>query len=85
MEARVRMDQVIIDFTIELREKDLSEVLRYSNTKGKQFNKQFGFLVLHFFNHQTHHRGQITTLLNQIKADVGVTDLLAIIPESEKL
>ncbi|MDE2009487.1 MAG: hypothetical protein KGJ09_05340 [Candidatus Omnitrophica bacterium] len=27
------------------------------------------------FNHQTHHRGQITTLLAQEGLDYGVTDL----------
>jgi uncharacterized damage-inducible protein DinB len=33
-------------------------------------------LVTHFFNHQTHHRGQITTLLSQAGVDYGSTDLL---------
>ena len=32
-------------------------------------------LVTHFFNHQTHHRGQLTTLLMQFGIDPGVTDL----------
>jgi uncharacterized damage-inducible protein DinB len=32
-------------------------------------------VVLHFFNHQTHHRGQLTTLLSQAGVDYGVTDL----------
>jgi len=32
------------------------------------------------FNHQTHHRGQVTTLLSQASIDPGVTDLL-MIPE----
>jgi uncharacterized damage-inducible protein DinB len=27
------------------------------------------------FNHQTHHRGQVTTLLKQAGIDPGVTDL----------
>lgn len=31
--------------------------------------------VLHFFNHQVHHRGQATTLLTQAGADVGPTDI----------
>ncbi|QKJ67210.1 damage-inducible protein DinB [Deefgea piscis] len=31
--------------------------------------------VQHFFNHQTHHRGQVSTLLMQQGIDVGVTDL----------
>lgn len=30
----------------------------------------------HFFNHQTHHRGQITTLLTQAGVELGVTDLV---------
>ncbi len=34
--------------------------------------------VTHFFNHQTHHRGQITTLLSQLGHDSGVTDLMAL-------
>ena len=34
-------------------------------------------LVTHMFNHQTHHRGQITTMLSQFGVDPGVTDLPA--------
>ncbi|WP_417586079.1 DinB family protein, partial [Nitrincola sp.] len=37
--------------------------------------------VLHFFNHQTHHRGQVSTLLSQAGVDIGVTDLMVQIPE----
>lgn len=44
-------------------------------------NKAFSSLVLHFFNHQTHHRGQVSTSLSQAGKDIGVTDLLAQIPE----
>lgn len=32
-------------------------------------------VVMHFFNHQTHHRGQLTTLLSQARVDYGTTDL----------
>lgn len=32
-------------------------------------------LVAHLFNHQTHHRGQVTTLLSQRGLDVGSTDI----------
>jgi uncharacterized damage-inducible protein DinB len=31
--------------------------------------------VQHFFNHQTHHRGQLGTLLTQCGVAVGITDL----------
>lgn len=33
-------------------------------------------LVAHMFNHQTHHRGQVTTLLSQYGIDPGDTDLM---------
>jgi uncharacterized damage-inducible protein DinB len=32
--------------------------------------------VTHFFNHQTHHRGQLTVLLTQRGIDPGPTDLI---------
>lgn len=31
--------------------------------------------VTHFFNHQTHHRGQVSALLGQCGLDYGVTDI----------
>jgi uncharacterized damage-inducible protein DinB len=32
-------------------------------------------LVVHLFNHQTHHRGQVHALLTSMGVDPGVTDL----------
>ena len=80
-EHRAWLDRQIISWIAELAESDLDVVLSYHNTKGIPANKRYSSLVLHFFNHQTHHRGQITALLSQAGADVGVTDLLALIPE----
>jgi uncharacterized damage-inducible protein DinB len=36
----------------------------------------FWVAATHFFNHQAHHRGQLTTLLMQAGVDPGVTDLI---------
>jgi uncharacterized damage-inducible protein DinB len=74
------LDHLIKRWAESLTEQDLEYVLRYANTKGVVSNKRFSSLVMHFFNHQTHHRGQATTLLFQAGQDVGVTDLLAVIP-----
>ncbi len=81
--AREEMDAVIENFINELSEHDLASPLRYQSTNGKTHTKRLGFLIQHFFNHQTHHRGQITTLLSQAGVDPGVTDLLMTIPEEE--
>ncbi|WP_229458781.1 DinB family protein [Massilia glaciei] len=37
-----------------------------------------------FFKHQTHHRGQLSTMLSQAGHEVGVTDLLALIPNQAR-
>lgn len=80
-ELRQELDQIIIRWCWEIEAADLEESLQYTNTKGQQYNKNFGQLIQHFFNHQTHHRGQVSTLINQAGIDLGVTDLLQVIPD----
>lgn len=79
-EHRHWLDTVIEAWAQSLIEADLDYVLNYSNMKGIAADKAFFSLVMHFFNHQSHHRGQVTTLLSQQGIDVGVTDLLELIP-----
>ena len=74
------LDQLIINWAPTLKEGELDHVLRYTNSLGVAGARNFYSLVMHFFNHQTHHRGQGTTLLSQAGVDAGVTDLLALIP-----
>ena len=76
---RAWLDQLIIDWANSLHESHLDQRLRYHNMRGVAAEKPFFGLLVHFFNHQTHHRGQVTTLLSQAGVDVGVTDLLALI------
>ncbi|MGB5706904.1 MAG: DinB family protein [Arenicellales bacterium] len=83
--ARKNLDQTLIELCQELNHQDLNVSLTYQNTKGITFSKPFSALVQHLFNHQTHHRGQVTTLFSQCGLNPGVTDLLAIIPEQEQL
>lgn len=80
-ESRKNMDTLLIRFIEETDEQDYAEQLHYRNSKGMPFTKPFGPLLMHLFNHQTHHRGQTSALFNQLGVDVGVTDLLARIPE----
>ncbi|MET0981056.1 MAG: DinB family protein [Telluria sp.] len=80
LEHRVRLDAIIEALAAELSTSDLAQPLSYRNSRG-EFRKNFGALLLHLFNHQTHHRGQASTLLSQSGVDMGVTDLLEWIPE----
>ena len=80
-QSRRALDDLIIGFVQEISPLDLNETLNYHNMAGDAQHKRFGLLLTHFFNHQTHHRGQVTTLLSQQGIDVGVTDLLALISD----
>jgi uncharacterized damage-inducible protein DinB len=77
------IDCEVIELMEKLDDSSLSTPFTYTNSKGIEFTKKYSYLLLHFFNHQTHHRGQVTTLLSQEGIDVGVTDLLAIIPNEK--
>jgi uncharacterized damage-inducible protein DinB len=48
----------------------------YSGLAKAMRTRPAWLLVMHFFNHQTHHRGQVTTLLSQYGIDPGETDLM---------
>lgn len=80
-EHRRMLDGIIESWAAALTEEDLQHVLHYANMSGQPFDRNFFSLTMHFFNHQTHHRGQATTLLSQAGVDMGVTDLLTVIPQ----
>jgi uncharacterized damage-inducible protein DinB len=54
----------------------LQSDIRYRDMKGNKHKRPLGELLQHVFNHQTHHRGQVTTLLFQAGVDPEATDLL---------
>jgi uncharacterized damage-inducible protein DinB len=79
--ARLRLqrhaiDARILDWVASLETNWLSEELTYtSKVDGKARTVPKWALVAQMFNHQTHHRGQITTLLSQMGLDIGTTDI----------
>lgn len=79
---RRALDDIIAQWAGALSDQDLEHLLAYRNTKGREFKRSFASLIMHFFNHQTHHRGQASTLLSQAGVGVGETDLLALIPDA---
>ena len=79
--ARQAIDDLILGWAECLDAAQLEQPLAYQNMAGRPFRRKLGLLALHFFNHQTHHRGQLGTLLFQSGIDIGVTDLLHRIPD----
>lgn len=74
--ARREMDAAIIAWTAGLTPAALAGTLRFvPSTSPEPRELPLWIAVTHLFNHQTHHRGQLATLLFQAGGDTGVTDI----------
>ncbi len=77
---RALTDDELSAWASELNHDQLAAPLVYMRLGQKQ-EALLWWAVAHVFNHQTHHRGQITTLLTQQGCDPGSTDLFAMLRE----
>ncbi len=75
---RAITDDALTAWVAELTPERLADPLVYDRL-GQRLESPLWWAVAHVFNHQTHHRGQITTLLMQQGRDPGVTDLFAML------
>ena len=80
--AREAMDERILRWAEGLSPEWLAADHTWrSRIDGNARTHKAWHLVTHLFNHQTHHRGQVTTLMFQMGIDPGVTDL-PLMPEA---
>ncbi len=77
---RTRTDEELSAWVSQLTADRLNAPLVYTR-RGARLETPLWWAVTHLFNHQTHHRGQVTTLLSQHGVDPGVTDLFAMLRE----
>ncbi len=54
----------------------LATVIAYTNTRGEEWAYPLGQMLQHVMNHSSYHRGQVTTMLRQLGAQVNPVDLL---------
>ncbi len=79
--ARGILDGKIRFWAQGVRNIDLTEDLTwYSGAVDQTMTKPLALCVMHFFNHQTHHRGQIHAMLTAAGQTAPVSDL-ALMPE----
>ncbi len=70
-QERTKTDRDIENWATCLEQIDIDKELSYVNTLGKQTEPKW-WAIAQLFNHQTHHRGQVTTLLSQMGIDPGI-------------
>lgn len=76
LDARRAMDDEIGAWAAAVTDAQLAGTLTwFSGVAQREFSRPRWLCVVQMFNHQTHHRGQVTTLLKQAGLDPGITDL----------
>ena len=74
---RIRLDGQIILWAKKLNDQDLEgDLTWFSGSMWRDFSKPLGTCVVHFFNHQTHHRGQVHAMLTASGLLAPVSDLV---------
>jgi uncharacterized damage-inducible protein DinB len=72
-------DALFVAFAEGLSEADLVKRVKYTNAKGEQLERIYWQTIFHVLNHGTHHRGEISAILdiNGIANDVSGFTLYA--------
>lgn len=73
--ARAAEDARIQAFFADAGDDLLGGSIRYRNNESRMFDDPVSMLAVHFFNHQTHHRGQVHDMLSQTPVAPPVLDL----------
>jgi uncharacterized damage-inducible protein DinB len=74
--ARSAMDNRIVAYVEALPPKRLEENLVYRTVAGDPMTTQVTQVLAHFFNHQTHHRGQAHAMLSSTDVAPPSLDLI---------
>ena len=74
--ARKAMDRRLFDWAAAVTPDWLSQDMTFlSQIDNREHTLPRWLMCVQLFNHQTHHRGQVTTLLSQMGLDIGTTDI----------
>ena len=74
---RVPLDAEIVAFAERLTDADLAATISYTRASSPEKHSQpLWPALVHLFNHQTHHRGQVHALLTRLTGEAPPLDLL---------
>jgi uncharacterized damage-inducible protein DinB len=77
IETRTALDAAIIDWAARVDPAWLSgSTTWYSGSQGKDVTRPNWVQVTHFFNHQTHHRGQVHAMITAAGGKPDATDIV---------
>lgn len=69
-----------VDLAVDLAGDNDGNLTWFSGAQNRNVTVPYAQAVVHFFNHQTHHRGQVHVMLTAAGQTVGDTDLVFMPP-----
>ncbi len=75
-EIRDQIDTLIEEFIHEINDQDFIRAIQYKNIRGEQMEKLLWQALLHWFLHQTHHRGNISVMLDMLGVNNDYSSLI---------
>jgi uncharacterized damage-inducible protein DinB len=79
LQKRKELDEYMKRFVEEVKEEDLNKYLKYKDSHEDEHNQEYGLVILHVFNHQTHHRGMISIYLEEMNVENDYSNIMDII------
>ena len=76
--GRTQLDAVFARLAEEIDESDLFGIVSRVTRAGDRQEKLFWKALVHVFNHQTHHRGQVSQILDQLKIKNDYSNMIRI-------
>jgi len=73
------VDRLFLTLTEELTEPMMGTVIVYTKPDGEEVRRVAWQALLHVFNHQTHHRGQISQILDSRGVEHDFSNLAAVL------
>jgi uncharacterized damage-inducible protein DinB len=61
------IDAVFVDLVNEMADDDLERTVQFTNPRGMEVEKKYWSTIFHVLNHSTHHRGEISAMLDILK------------------
>ena len=82
---RSGVDAIFVDWIAQADSSRFGQVLAYPDSHGKPMRYYLRDAMDHVFNHQTHHRGQISQILDELKVEHDFSNLIGVadIPPAE--
>lgn len=75
---RSALDELILRFADELEPADLDKTGTRVNRRGETQRFTLGKAVIHMFNHQTHHRGQVSQILDELGIENDYSNMISV-------